>query len=843
MKKRIRDMENPSILFWGNLALLFLTIVIAGISLLSTRRILLDNAEKMGEEIANSYAIEEEQNLEIYQALLAVGSQYMEGMIERGMSEEYIESWIDDYLTKLMKVAGPDTIDPYAVVNNQVIAADIKKQEAKIDVTSTPWYQKAVGAEGGIVYTDAYTDAIYGKPVVTIAKECGDTGAVIAFDILSENFRIHLNSQILPKGSAYFLCDSLGNILYEQRESEESGAKRGFDRLLSQIGSGELESVDDYYYDGNGDRMRVYCREEPNGWVSVLLIPDSYLIGQWEVVIKRYIGIFALIIGILIYMLIRQKQITDSRRRINETMQILGNSYYAFYRINLKKDTYEMIKGSDYVSSVLPAKGNYEELLDILGKLVKEDTYEEFVEIFSLRHIKKLVAENVEDFGQDFQKIFEDEWKWVNVHILFSPSLCKNEVVLCFRQVEQEKQRQLRRMTLLEDSLKAAHVSDESQKQFFSSISHDMRTPLNVIIGMSEMAGRNTKDADKVKDYLKKINYSSKQLLGLINRILEMSRLDQGMYLDRKPFNLKEKLKKDLEAFDTQAKREKKDLSFTYHVRNENVCGDETRLDQIINNLVSNALSFTKEGDKITVALNEMYDHEYARYQIVISDTGPGMKRELRDQIDLSRVQEGGSGSQNMEELGLGLMIVRNAVSFMNGQIDVESAPGEGTKVTVTLPFERAIEHKKEEDSRKEEFTLEGRRILLAEDYELNMELATEILEMCNALVTQARNGKEALDIFAASDEFFFDAVLMDMQMPLMDGCEAAAKIRSLNREDAECVPIIAVTANTFAEDISRTVKAGMNAHIAKPIDIRILCTTLMRLFGYKEEQEIQQKE
>lgn len=838
MKKLSKKIENRFIIFWGNMALLLLVVAIAGVSLLSTRRILLDNAQKTGEEIANSYHMEEARNLELYQALLVMGSQYVEEMMEQGAGEADIADWLEDYLEKLTRVTGMERALPCAVVDGKMLAISSYRDERN-DAGQLIWYERAHEAGGEIIYTDVYMDDVYSKPVVTIAKECGNGRAVIAFHVILENFRIYDNFQSLPEGSAYFLCDSRGNLLYKQADPdfEKNMPENGYYNLYLRIKDEEFANRNHHYNAADGS-MSVYYDEEANGWLSVLLIPDSYLMEKWEMVISRYLGVFLLVLWILVFMWLRQKQIEGSKRRIDETVQILGNSYYAFYRINLEKETYEMIKGADYVKDVLPPRGKYEELLDIFERLIKEDAYEEFLKSFSIRNVKKKVEENVTDLGGDFLRIFENEWKWVNVHMLYAPSISKDEVVLCFRQVDEEKRQELRRKALLEDSLRAAHASDESQKRFFASISHDMRTPLNVIIGMSEVAKKHLEDKERVNNYLEKIHYSSKQLLGLINHILEMSRLGQGMYLKDESFNLREKMEQSVDAFEVQAKKEKKDLHFTYNVKHEEVCGDATRLYQIVNNLISNALSFTKEGDSISVALNEIYNQRYTRYQIIVSDTGAGMSEKVKEQISLPDIQEDGFDSQSMGELGLGLMIVKSVVSLMSGEIDVESALGEGTTVTVTLPFKTAGAHENEESPEADEgeIILEGRRILLAEDYELNMELATDILTMCKAVVVQAKNGKEALDIFAKSDEFSFDAILMDMQMPVMNGCEAAEAIRKLDRADAGKVPIIAVTANTFAEDISCTTKAGMNAHIAKPIDIRILCTTLMKLLDTRTE-------
>lgn len=213
MKKLFKRMEEHSIVFWGNMALLLLVAAIAGISLLSTRRILVENAQETGEEIANSYRMEEERNMELYRALLTVGSQYVEGMVKRGADEAYIAVWLEDYLVKLTEVTGMERALPCAVVGKKMLAAGLGEYE-EYDPEKLIWYKKAVDAEGEIICTDVYTDNVYDKSVITIAKECGDGETVIAFDIILENFRIYDNSQILPEGGVYFLCDSKGNLLY-----------------------------------------------------------------------------------------------------------------------------------------------------------------------------------------------------------------------------------------------------------------------------------------------------------------------------------------------------------------------------------------------------------------------------------------------------------------------------------------------------------------------------------------------------------------------------------------------------------------------------------------------------
>lgn len=840
MKRHINDSKHRFIVLWGNAVLLFVVIFVSAVSLFFVHKVLMENAQSMGEEIANSYSVEEEYNLEVYQSLLTIGAQYIEGFAENGEDEEFIDTWIKDYLIRVSEVAGEDTVNTYAVINGMTIAARPWENIEEYNAMEKEWYQRTVGAHGEIVFTDVYTDTVYDKPVITIAKECGDSGNVIALDIYPENFRIRTNTQDLPEGSFYFLCDSKGNLLYEENDSDmdRDVLEKEFRSLIDEISEGSFRGDNDYYFDADGKEMSVYYREGANGWISIFLIPNSYLLENWERVTILYIGLLLLIFAVFIFMWIRQRQIDKERRRINETVHILGNSYYAFYRININKGTYEMTKGSEYVRSRLPLYGNYRDLLNVFQDVIAEDTFTEFKESFSLENIHRQIENRVEDFGGDFLRLFGDEWKWVNVHIMFSPSLNKEEAVLCFRHVEEEKQRQLKHMTLLEESLRAANASSRSQKKFFAGISHDMRTPLNVIINLSEMAEENIEDQSKVKEYLSKINYSSKQLLELINHILEMSRVEQGPK-DGENFDLCENLKQSVGMFEAQAEKEKKKIDLTCTIRHKEVFGNRIQLEHIMNNLVSNALQYTRPGDHISVELKEIENQKYSKYQIVVSDNGMGMNREFQERIYRPNKREKRFGTRSTEETGMGMMIVKNLVSLMGGEIDVESILGKGTRITIILPLdtvEPPSQPQEEETEKKEkpDCCLEGKKILLAEDYELNMELATDILEMRGVEVVQAWNGKEALEVFEASDEFSFDAVLMDMQMPVMDGCEAAKAIRALKRRDAAAIPIVAVTANAFSEDIARTIKSGMDAHIAKPIDFEILSSTLMDLWDRK---------
>ena len=386
-----------------------------------------------------------------------------------------------------------------------------------------------------------------------------------------------------------------------------------------------------------------------------------------------------------------------------------------------------------------------------------------------------------------------------------------------------------------------ARKSEKAKLAFFNNMSHDMRTPLNAILGVVDLLRQHTGEPDKVREYAEKIAYSGRQLLDLVNDILDMSRMEQGkVVLNNEAFDLAACVKACTDSFIPQARRENKDFAVHCEITDSCVMGDATRITQILNNLLSNAFKFTSPGERVEVTVRQMGGPPTPQYQFVVKDTGIGMSEEFLPQLFEPYARETRFFSRQVVGTGLGMPIVKSLVTQMSGQIYVDSALGKGTTFTLTVPFITAQAEAESRQTREdlktgkagEAFSLAGRKILLAEDNLLNMEIANEILTMNGLEVLQAWNGQEAVELFQNAAPYEIDAILMDMQMPQMDGCEAARTIRAMERPDARTVPIIAVTANAFAEDIAATTAAGMNAHISKPIDFRALCATLEKLLG-----------
>lgn len=802
------------------------------------RRILLVNYQSLETSMAQNYAAEVEGDLDIYKALIAVEADGLDARIEEGEPVEALTSWISRYSDRLHKLFGPGMVDTYAIYNGQVLAADPWEEAAAYDYASTEWYQMALAAEGEAIFTDVYADMVCGRDVLTVAQKCDNSDTVVAFDIFPENLLIDLGRVALPEGASIFLCDGRQQVLYANT-SLNTGSEAFpsyIARMQQGVKNGYFDRYDAFIEDIDGIRRGVYYTWLENGWLMMITVPVESMLTQLHLFTLLYGTILAAwCVGFAI-IIWRNVRLDAMMARSNETVKVLSNSYYGLFRINYQQGTYEMIKGSPYARKNLKPQGLYEEFLRVIGAVMEPDTIDEFRKSFSTDSLRSLVAGHVRDYGGDFLGKYESGERWINVRVLFDETLEPEEAVLCFREVDQEKRRQIQERRLLEETLATARKSEKSKLAFFNNMSHDMRTPLNAILGVVDLLRQHTAEPDKVREYTDKIAYSGRQLLDLVNDILDMSRMEQGkVVLNNEAFDLAACVQACTDSFQPQARREGKTFTVRCEIADRCVMGDATRITQILNNLLSNAFKFTSAGESVAVTVRQMGGPPTPQYQIVVEDTGIGMSKEFLPQLFEPYARETRFFSRQVVGTGLGMPIVKSLVTQMSGQIYVDSALGRGTTFTVTVPF---ITAQAEEESRQTRedlkaggaggaFSLAGRRILLAEDNMLNMEIACEILTMNGLEVLQAWNGREAVELFQASAPYEIDAILMDMQMPQMDGCEAARAIRALGRPDAGTVPIIAVTANAFAEDIAATTAAGMNAHISKPIDFRALCATL----------------
>ena len=550
----------------------------------------------------------------------------------------------------------------------------------------------------------------------------------------------------------------------------------------------------------------------------------------------------------------------------------------------------------------------------------------------------------------------------------------EDRTLILFRDITDDLKNQQMRidssMAALRSALDAANAANQAKTDFLSNMSHDIRTPLNAIIGMTTIAQAHLDERDRLEDCLEKISLSSKHLLAIINDILDMSRIESGkMSVTLEPFALADFIHSLMAVFRPQAdsKRQKVELDFS-GIRHERVKGDEMRIQQVLVNILSNAVKFTPEGGTVSLTIRESAgvgktEHNYAYYEFIVQDNGIGMSREFLEKIFLPFERD--KGVNHIQGTGLGMAITQNLVKMMNGEISVESEEGKGTKFTVSLPLEQLEEDesglsalrglrvlaadsdtaslnnlteilsdlgmecdavssgweaqdlaakahvegkdyfaimlgwrlsvvdgvqtcgelramlgkdipiilmsafewtmtsdemrkhgissfvpkplfrsrlaetlyaytdpgraKKAKAGSEKEESFEGFNILLAEDNEINREIGVELISMLGASVECAEDGKEALEMFAGSPAGRFDLIFMDIQMPVMDGYEATRAIRALEREDSKKIPIVAMSANAFIEDIRACRRAGMDAHVPKPVNLSNLADVMRR--------------
>ena len=396
----------------------------------------------------------------------------------------------------------------------------------------------------------------------------------------------------------------------------------------------------------------------------------------------------------------------------------------------------------------------------------------------------------------------------------------------------------------LEIALKKAEDASLAKTSFLNNMSHDIRTPMNVILGYAQLMENelNGKDIPEVLEHLEKLQQSGNLLLSIINNVLDMARIESGrMEIDENYCRIEDVWKSLFAVFDEKARKKNISLHYTMNVEHEHVLTDVTKVKEILVNILSNAIKYTLAGGSVMVYVDELPCDEsgYMIVRIRISDTGIGMSQDYLTKIFEAFTREKNTTKSKIAGTGLGMSIVKNYVDLLGGTIDVESELGKGSTFTVTLKHriadERYYVKKHIEESGTGNEILEGRNILLAEDNDLNAEIAEAILERAGLRIERVENGIQCVNRILKMPAGTYDMIFMDIQMPQMDGYKATQTIRNLPDKDKACIPIIAMTANAFAEDKKKTMEAGMNAHLSKPLNVPELMDTIRKFCDGKQ--------
>lgn len=509
-----------------------------------------------------------------------------------------------------------------------------------------------------------------------------------------------------------------------------------------------------------------------------------------------------------------------------------SEKYYSAVLVDFANNSYKTVNGKKIVKKT---SGSYsEDFVQDIAMRVHRDDVVEFTQFLMINSVPEYEGPNAEkkDNFVDFRLIdSRQKYNWSKV-VKFPLSDDYQTFILGFEDNRYDKQKEMDYIYKLRDALRVANVAVDTKSVFLSNIASEIRIPMNSVMGMIQIARKNSDDKEKVSECLDKVEESTQALLSLMSDILEMSKLETGKYLLlNEEFSMNALIRAVKENMQEKAWKSRIDFNIdTTLLDYDKFIGDGDKLAQVVTNLIDNAIRNTPPRGSVDFLVNVtqvMGDNVGIRFEVI--DTGAGLTENeiqaLFNPLNKPIVDSGKS-------VGLGIVIAKNIVHMMNGEIKIDSKKGKGTTATVDILL-KVAETKEEPKKRPKRVPintpkdLKGKRVLIVEDNPINLEVAVEILKSKGLLIDTAINGREAVDSFEASEEGYYDAIIMDIQMPIMNGYEASKAIRMSFHPDGKKIPIIATTAMTFDEDIAKAKLSGMNAHLAKPVDFNRLCSVI----------------
>lgn len=978
----IRKMRNNVIL----LSAFILVIVLCTIIL---RRTLWDNTNQMGLTLVENYTSSEESTMQSCESILTLSVGYVEEREKVDISIGELREGLYPFMDGLTRMYGSGNIRIYgkAFHATELISNDPRMEALADDLTESDFYQEALAANGRITISPAVTDAVTGVPIVTMCKVIPDTGSFLAIDITPACFDLENENQVLPEDSSFYLVDGKKTLLYYKsswdydRETFQALVNSYIEEADCNMEKHVLENVTP----SDGIVRNIYFYHLDNGWTGILTIPRDGILSGADTFTNICVVLILLGVAVFLFQLLREykeqqtkQALLDENDRMAAETRIYRNAMdstvracRAIYYINLDHNlcytVYPHLEGRPLTT---PYDDEVRKWFEY--GIVAEEHFELVKDFLDVSNIKKRLSER-EHIELQFKrkKQGSEGYEWCSIAVTTAEieNGAVSTVTMAIRSIDDVIYREEEQREMLAQAVERAEAANRAKSDFLSRMSHDIRTPMNAILGMTSVAAMHIDDKERVLDALSKITVSGKHLLGLINEVLDMSRIESGkVSLTENAFNLSDTIESLLTVFRSQM--EEKGLALdagVVQLSHENVLGDEQHLQQIFMNIMGNAVKFTPAGGKISIRIEEKPSQVAGCgcYEFVFEDTGIGMKKEYIDKIFEPFSRASDSRIDKIEGTGLGMSIAVNIARMMNGDIKVESEPGQGSKFTVTVylklddtsesdlaaytglsvlvvddeetacestcemlrslgmntayvldgeeavrriadgndsrfalvmldwkmpgkdgvetardirkaagneiliviqsaydwadiesealdagvnafigkPLFRSrlirvlkdlLEHSDGEKEvsaldtfRQEDFS--GRRVLLVEDNEINIEVAKELLNIVGIQVETAMNGKLAVEAVTEKEPGYYDLIFMDIQMPVMNGYEAAGAIRASGREDLERIPIVAMTADAFADDIRKSEEAGMNAHISKPVDIEMLQDALRK--------------
>ena len=733
-----------------------------------------------------------------------------------------------------------------------------------VNVSDRAYYQQAMAGESGIecIFNTRLTheNLIYFYAPVREGADGPVIGLLLAhydegrLNELLQNSFFGYESHVLlclPTGEVVAASDGsmVGTNLVEDLAADGGVANaEGLRRALS---GGESVA---FTYNGTEGVGSACVTNVPGlDWAILETFPsaatgqmiDAANEGGWSALFVIVAVFVVVIVGIVVYNSRRHRRLTRSMKDRIDVQAGVGKLTERLVLIDFGTGRFRYMSGPATPNDPYALEGTYQQMVDRLeGLVVGDEAKREVVERFSQAAIVDAMPPGVDNLGFEYQFNRGGDLKWEDVNLI---CVERDEwgravrLVYTTQDVTVMKAREKQMQQAMENSYRAAVAANNAKSDFLSRMSHDIRTPMNAIIGMTELARMSEDDPARVDDCLAKITLSSNHLLGLINEVLDLSMIENGrLVLTMGTIDLRE-LAVEMETI-FGPRCEERSISFAVEldaVAHPVVEADGLRLQQVFMNLLGNAVKFTGPGGAVKARIREQAGRieGTSDYELVFCDTGCGMAPEFIEHVFEPFSREHDSRTERVEGTGLGLSIVQSIVTLMGGTIEVQSVPNAGTTFTVHLSLRHgAVEPEApcepEAPEAGQDGPLPAACVLLVEDNELNSEIAVALLESLGLAVECAFDGREALEVLDAAEPGHFDVVLMDIQMPVMNGLEATRAIRASERADLRALPVVVLSANAFAEDVQESKRAGADDHLSKPISVKDLAATLRGVLG-----------
>ena len=550
---------------------------------------------------------------------------------------------------------------------------------------------------------------------------------------------------------------------------------------------------------------------------------DVFCDRQPVVVITLALYVFGCLSLIILVQYIRRSKMKRKEKEYH-LINVIASIYSANLALYPEENIWKPIVMSKRLEKVISHITQADRMLDTFNRERVAPAYQEaFGEFLKLKDLKERLGDR-RFIGYTFEDV---EGLWYQALLIpqkYEQDDHKQIVMLVIRDVSEQKRKEMTYQEELRVTAEEAERANAVKTDFLRRMSHDIRTPINGIRGLVNVGKNHIHDVDKIEECLDEIMRSSDMLVDLVNNVLNMSKLESGgIQLTEEAFDLQEMLD-DVERFvNVQAERKQISLQINAaEVEHYHLIGSPLHIRQIFQNIIENAVKFNMDSGSVNVVCRELVsDENTVELEMVCADTGIGMSEEFQKHVFEAFTQEDTSARTTYSGIGLGLAITKKLVNCMNGEISFESERGIGTVFTVKLPVQIDRAYYQLSEKKDPLQVMKGLRILLVEDNELNMEITEYMMTEQGAVVTEAWNGKEAADIYESCEAGTFDVILMDIMMPVMNGLEAARCIRASEKADAQSIPIIAISANAFGDDIAQSMAAGMNMHLAKPLEFQ----------------------